>query len=95
LPQIEYSHAFGCSVTGGYRYRGTKWPQWRGIYFYGDLCSGRLWSAGPTHTEEQPTDKMIVSFGEDDDGELYLVDYLGAVYRLAPSPPPRRRPAAH
>jgi hypothetical protein len=47
------------------------------------------WSA----IEPQGTGKMIVSFGEDDRGELYLVDYLGAVYRMNPGVPPRRRSA--
>lgn len=97
LPTFEYSHAFGCSVTGGYRYRGSKWPQWSGVYFYGDWCSGMLWSViqhadgSWTTVETQNTGKVIVSFGEDDDGELYLVDYAGAVYRMSPGQPPRRR----
>jgi len=89
-PTLEYSHAIGCSVTGGYRYRGARYPQWGGVYFYGDLCSGRLWSGG----EVQSTGKMIVSFGEDDEGELYLIDYAGAVYRMSPAPR-RRRAAGH
>jgi len=101
LPALEYSHAFGCSVTGGYRYRGGRWPQWAGVYFYGDWCSGRLWTAvqhsdGSWATNEMlSTGKVIVSFGEDDEGELYLVDYAGAVYRMSPVPLPRRRSAVH
>jgi len=97
LPSIEYSHSLGCSVTGGYRYRGSRWPQWAGLYFYGDWCSGLLWIASQqidgswTTSTTQNTGKSIVSFGEDDDGELYLVDYAGAVYRMLPTPPPRRR----
>jgi glucose/arabinose dehydrogenase len=101
LPTFEYSHAFGCSATGGYRYRGIRWPQWSGVYFYGDWCTGILWSAiqrtdgsWATH-ETQNTGKVIVSFGEDDSGELYLVDYAGAIYRMAPGLPPRRRSASH
>ncbi len=101
LPALEYSHISGCSVTGGYRYRGNLWPQWTGVYFYGDWCSGKLWSAiqrpdgSWAAIETQDTGKQIVSFGEDDSGELYLVDHAGAVYRMAPSRPPRRRSARH
>ncbi len=90
MPQLEYSHAQGCSITGGYRYRGRAWPQWTGTYFYGDLCSGKLWIASRSASTLQETGKMIVSFGEDDDGELYLVDYRGAVYRMKPAPLRRR-----
>lgn len=101
LPRLEYSHVSGCSVTGGYRYRGSRWPEWDGLYFYGDLCSGRLWVASQradgswAAIEPQDTGKMIVSFGEDDRGELYLVDYRGAVYRMSPGVPPRRRSVSH
>ena len=45
LPVLEYNHSLGCSVTGGYRYRGQLYPQLEGIYFYADLCSGRIWGA--------------------------------------------------
>jgi glucose/arabinose dehydrogenase len=45
LPILEYSHSFGCSITGGYRYRGTQIPYHYGTYFYGDYCSGRIWGA--------------------------------------------------
>jgi len=101
LPAFEYSHAFGCSVTGGYRYRGRRSPEWSGAYFYGDLCSGMLRTAiqrtdGSWLTiETQRTGKQIVSFGEDDEGELYLVDYGGAVYRMTMDVVPRRRAAEH
>lgn len=45
LPAIEYSREAGCSVTGGYRYRGRLWNRFRGTYLYGDFCSGRIWGA--------------------------------------------------
>jgi glucose/arabinose dehydrogenase len=99
-PKIEYPHASGCSVTGGYRYRGGKWPRWYGLYFYGDWCSGRLWGASQkpdgswTSSEVESTGAMIVSFGEDDQGELYLVDYRGAVYRMS-GVAQRRHSVAH
>ncbi|HEV8636118.1 MAG TPA: PQQ-dependent sugar dehydrogenase, partial [Chloroflexota bacterium] len=43
MPIAEYTHALGCSITGGFVYRGATYPRMRGIYFYGDFCSGRLW----------------------------------------------------
>src|SRR5436190_2266005 len=101
LPMLQYSHAFGCSVTGGYRYRGIKSPQWEGAYFYGDFCSGILWTAiqrpdgSWSNIETQNTGKEIVSFGEDDEGELYLVDRAGAVYRMTPCAPRRKRSVEH
>jgi len=101
LPAIEYPHSLGCSITGGYRYRGTRWPAWYGTYFYGDFCSGRLWAATQQHdgswssTEIVNTGKSIVSFGEDDQGELYLVDYAGTVYRMVPGGISRRHAVGH
>jgi glucose/arabinose dehydrogenase len=89
-PTAEYSHAGGnCSVTGGYVYRGTRVPSLQGFYFYGDYCSGRLWSlvllGGQWHaTMILDTDLFISSFGEDEAGELYLVDLRGSVYRFDP-----------
>jgi glucose/arabinose dehydrogenase len=98
-PKLEYSHALGCSVTGGYRYRGSRSPAWDGVYFYGDFCSGRLWAAEQTTSgswqshEIAQTGAEIVSFGEDDSGELYLVDYKGTIHRLLPGVPSRRHAA--
>jgi len=89
-PTAEYSHAGGnCSVTGGYVYRGTRVPSLQGFYLYGDYCSGRLWSlvllGGQWHaTLILDTDLFISSFGEDEAGELYLVDLRGSVYRFDP-----------
>ena len=87
LPQIEYSREGGCSITGGFRYRGTALP-WRGAYIYGDFCSGRIWAAIESGTGTwtpvliADTDAVIVSFGEDAAGELYVVDYAGTVSRI-------------
>ncbi len=95
LPAIEYPRADGCSVTGGYVYRGRRWTSIYGEYIYGDWCSGRIWRAAQrngqwTTKELADTDLAIVSFGEDDAGELYVVDYRGAVYHLT-APAARRR----
>jgi len=83
----EYDHSQGCSVTGGYVYRGAM-PEWQGIYIYGDYCSGIIW--GLIHSAQGwqsqvlfDTDFRISSLGEDESGELYLADLAGAVYRLA------------
>lgn len=90
LPVAEYAHVGGnCSVTGGYVYRGVAFPQWQGIYFYGDYCSGRIWALAPdgvgswTTTEVMDTPLTLSSFGEDEAGELYALDYgAGVIYRL-------------
>jgi glucose/arabinose dehydrogenase len=88
-PVVEYGHGQGCSVTGGYVYRGERIPDLRGTYVYGDYCSGRIWGA----PSEEPgngtarllleTDLSIASFGEGLDGELYVIDHDdGGIYRL-------------
>ncbi|HXV65548.1 MAG TPA: PQQ-dependent sugar dehydrogenase [Vicinamibacteria bacterium] len=88
LPILEYSHAEGCSVTGGFRYRGSQIPELFGHYVFGDFCSGRIWSATVdegglwTRSELLSTSLSISSFGEDEAGELYVVDLGGAVYRF-------------
>ncbi len=87
-PAAQYSHAEGCSVTGGYVYRGQALPQWRGIYLYGDYCSGKVWgllndAAGWESALLFETGFRISTFGVDRDGETYLADYGGTIYRLA------------
>lgn len=88
MPFYEYPHVDGCSVTGGYVYRGKALPELEGYYFFGDYCNGMIWTSyRDTNGEWQTTPFMdtefvISSFGEDTDGELYLVDYKGAIYQL-------------
>ncbi len=99
LPVIEYDHSGGeCSVTGGYVYRGASSPRLNGMYIYGDFCSGRIWGAtrtGSTVTirDLANTTFSISTFGEDMNGELYVADHGGRVYRLFDSLPlnPKRR----
>ena len=88
LPALEYGRGDGCSITGGYVYRGFSLPELQGIYFYGDWCSGKVWAAwrdasgiwqNMLFTE---SGLQITSFGEDEDGELYVLDYAGVIYRL-------------
>jgi glucose/arabinose dehydrogenase len=99
LPVLEYARTFGCSVTGGYRYRGTHWRALYGVYFYADFCSGRIWAAEEVDGTWQSniiadTELSIVSFGEDENGELYVVDHEGAIYELT-APAQRQRSARH
>ena len=88
-PISQYSHDRGCSVTGGYVYRGSAVPAATGRYFYGDYCSGTIWSlkvVSGTAREgrtEPFTVRGLTSFGEDAAGELYLVAQDGTLYRLA------------
>jgi glucose/arabinose dehydrogenase len=88
LPVAEYSHAEGgCSITGGYVYRGLDYPVLNGAYFFGDYCSGIIWSLQRDGDQWLMTKRLeagvrISSFGEDANGELYVVDHGGAVYRL-------------
>jgi glucose/arabinose dehydrogenase len=88
MPIAEYSHADGCSVTGGYVYRGQSLPELEGAYFFGDWCSGITWTTRRDAQGNWQTDifmntgRQISSFGEDVSGELYLVDHQGVVLRL-------------
>jgi glucose/arabinose dehydrogenase len=85
FPVAVYSHADGCSVTGGYVYRGSAVPAAAGRYFYGDYCSGNLWSlkrgsGGPALLGDKITN--LSSFGEDGHGELYATSLDGNLYKL-------------
>lgn len=90
MPIAEYDHGLGCSVTGGYVYRGANIPNLQGSYLYGDFCSGRIWSAyrNESGTWQSPlfldTNYSISSFGEDMAGELYVIDHGGRVLRFDP-----------
>ena len=94
MPIIEYGHANGwCSITGGYVYRGEKLPELQGYYLYGDWCTGTIWAARQDAGGDWQTmvslesGRSISSFGEDEAGELYLVDYAGSVWRFVPDEP--------
>ncbi|MDX2162621.1 MAG: PQQ-dependent sugar dehydrogenase [bacterium] len=88
-PIAEYSHSEGCSVTGGYVYRGAAMPDAQGVYFFGDYCNGSIWNAWRDDAGVwqaglfEQSGRQITSFGEDQAGELYLVDYKGDVLRLS------------
>lgn len=89
LPVLEYRHGDdGCSITGGYVYRGTAIPDLVGQYLYGDFCSGKIWAASPhedgtwTTTVLLNADFPVSSFGEDEAGELYVANHDGTVYQF-------------
>lgn len=87
-PVLDYPHTEGRSVTGGYVYRGPTLPEFQGRYLFGDFVSGRLWvldsgSSGVyTKALLAETGRSISSFGEAEDGSLFLVDYGGGLYEL-------------
>ena len=88
-PVAEYSHNQGCSVTGGVVYRGSSLPEWQGVYLYADYCSGNVWGLlrdtqgnwGNALLYENTG--RITSFGEDEQGEVYMADHTGIIVRLA------------
>jgi glucose/arabinose dehydrogenase len=87
-PVAQYSHNEGCSVTGGYVFRGTGLPATVGTYFYGDYCSGTIWSLKIVGGKARALRKTglsvpnLTSFGEGADGSLYAVSGNGTVYKL-------------
>ena len=89
-PFFVYGHEHGCAVTGGYVYRGEAVPGLKAVYLLGDFCSGRIWASWRSLDwkrkviELTQTDMQIISFGEDEAGEVYVIDYGGALYRIEP-----------
>ena len=91
FPVAEYTHDDGCSVTGGYVYRGAAVPRLRGRYVYGDVCSGAIWtlragrdSATDVRREDDELEQ-VASFGEDAHGELYAISLDGGIFRVRPA----------
>jgi hypothetical protein len=90
LPVHEYGHDQGCSVTGGYVYRGHEAPALAGAYLFADYCRGTVWTLreGDGGSLEVArlleTGRRVSSFGEDEEGELYLCDHgQGEILRFA------------
>jgi glucose/arabinose dehydrogenase len=89
-PILFYDHTAGnCAVIGGYRYRGSRFPALAGTYFYGDLCSHRIWGgvqSGGTWTSSPLliAGFQFSSFGEDEAGEVYVLQYSSSatLYRV-------------
>jgi glucose/arabinose dehydrogenase len=90
-PVAEYSHDLGCSITGGFVYRGPSIPGLDGRYIYADYCSSRMWTLAPgSKTPRDETSianagglKTPVSFGEGSDGTLYALSGRGEIYRFS------------
>ncbi|MEW5700884.1 MAG: PQQ-dependent sugar dehydrogenase [Candidatus Zixiibacteriota bacterium] len=100
LPIHEYTHSDGCSITGGYVYRGCAIAELAGTYVFADYCAGTIWSFqydGVTKSNFQdrtaeldppgtPAISQVTSFGEDAYGELYILDYFdGEAYKIVPA----------
>jgi glucose/arabinose dehydrogenase len=94
LPVFEYNHSQGCSITGGYVYRGSAIPALQGLYFFADFCQGwvrsfRHETSGIIELTDWPTLRpggLITSFGEDAAGELYVMAAGGGVFKFVPDP---------
>ena len=88
-PIVEYGNPDqGCSVTGGYVYRGRRLPSIEGAYVYGDYCSGTIWALDYNVLEHRVlanTSLRIAAFGEGPDGELFILSFDGKLYRLRPA----------
>lgn len=93
-PTIVFPHTEAASITGGFVYHGKKFPELEGHYVCGDWVSRKMWATRfdkdkiVSHKEIAQTNARIVAFGEDGDGELYMVDHLpnGGLYTLVPNP---------
>jgi glucose/arabinose dehydrogenase len=93
LPVTEFDHDDGCSVSGGFVYRGSAIRDLRGTYLYSDYCSGFVRSFRFTNgraenerrfPELEPSDNAVTSFGEGSDGEIYLLTAGGSVHKIVP-----------
>ena len=99
FPIHAYSHDDGCSITGGYVYRGSAIPELRGTYFFADFCAASIWSLRYEGANNPPvadrTQELtgahpigrVMSFGEDARGEVYIADADGQVFRIEPEAP--------
>lgn len=93
-PALEYDHSNGCSIIGGFVYRGARSPALAGRYFYSDYCSG--WIRSFTYAAGAVAQRVswtlnaslgnVLSFGQDAAGELYVLSVSGTVYRIAQAP---------
>ena len=99
FPVWEYSHSYGCSVSGSAIYRGSAIPSLDGTYFFADYCTSKIWSfrydGSNTYDYEDRTSELapgsgsissISAFGEDANGEIYICDLGGEVYKIVAEP---------
>ena len=88
-PVAEYHHSLGCAVVGGHVYRGSRYPEMQGIYYYADFCTGQIWGLKQQDGVWRNTilfdaPFQISTIGEDEDGNLYVADYTyGSIKMLA------------
>jgi glucose/arabinose dehydrogenase len=100
-PIVEYGHDQGCSITGGYVYRGSRLPVLSNAYLYADFCSGRIWAlrydydvgAVIDHVLLADTTLQIPAFGIDEAGEVYILASDGRIYRFASPEADEPRPS--
>ena len=91
-PVISHSHSEAASITGGGVYHGKRLGELEGAYVYGDWVTGRIWGLKQAegkltwHRELVHSTLQIVCFGENNDGEIFVVDFGGGIYRLDPNP---------
>ena len=89
-PIAEHPHTEARSITGGYVYHGERFPELRGAYIYGDYETGKIWALWHDRgirtklNEIADCELRIICFGQTWDGEVYIVDYAGGIYELAP-----------
>jgi glucose/arabinose dehydrogenase len=87
-PVVEYSHDKGCSITGGYVYRGNLISELSGTYLYADFCQGTIWGLSQSKAGDYQTHillesrLMIASFAQSNAGELYVLHYGGEIYKI-------------
>ena len=87
LPVLEYSHNLGCSITGGYVYRGQQLKDLQGLYVFTDFCNGEIWavdiySDDPSFYTITKGIQQISSFGLDENNELFMLSFDGYVYKI-------------
>ena len=87
-PVAQYGHNLGCSVTGGYVYRGAEIAALKGVYLFSDFCSGRVWGLLQPEEDSLSTVELLktaiqaLSFGESNDGSLFILDLSGTIYHI-------------
>ncbi|MBI3855357.1 MAG: PQQ-dependent sugar dehydrogenase [Planctomycetes bacterium] len=95
---IVHPHSEARSITGGIVYTGPKYKELQGAYLYGDYGTGKIWMARAVNgkitanREIADTPYQMLGFAQDAAGEIYIVDYAGAIYQLEPTPPDRPQP---
>ncbi|MEQ8247772.1 MAG: PQQ-dependent sugar dehydrogenase [Alphaproteobacteria bacterium] len=91
-PVAQYGRDLGCSVTGGYVYRGQEMPDLRGTYLFADYCSGRFWGVRTSADGQRVVQEVLradiqpASFGEGSDGTLFVMDLDGTIYKIGTAP---------